>query len=292
MTRHVLTGIDGSPQSEAAALWAAAEAHRRGCALRLLHAWPWLDAGDENRAQPGDLRPRALDALRAIADRIRHDHPDLPVEAEVISDDPVDGLLCAAKGRELLVLGSRGLGGFAGLLVGSVGLALAASAPIPTVLVRSGQAPAELPASAGAAREVLVGLDGREPAEAVVGFAAAEAELRGCRLRVVHGWDPVPIMPFGGLTPPLLNPAEQQAAEAALISPVLTALRAKHPGLDIVEDLRLGGGAQALLDASTHADLVVIGRRERRHPVGPRLGPVAHAVLHHCGAPVAVVPHA
>ncbi|GAA2804854.1 universal stress protein [Kitasatospora sp. CM 4170] len=291
MTRCVLIGIDGSPQSEAAALWAAAEARRRGCALRLLHAWPWLDAGNENVSRPGDLRPRALDALRGIGDRIRHDHPDLPVDAAVISDDPVDGLIAAAKGQELLVLGSRGLGGFAGLLVGSVGLAVAAGTSIPTVLVRSGQAPAERPAAVDTTREVLVGLDGREPGDTVVEFAVAEAELRGCRLRVVHGWDLVPAWAYGGLMPPQVDPVEQEAAETALISPVLTGLRAKHPGIDIVEDIRLGGGARALLEASTRADLVVVGRWEHRHRLGPRLGPVTHAVLHHCAAPVVVVPH-
>ncbi|MEU9077002.1 universal stress protein [Kitasatospora sp. NPDC048538] len=291
MTRCVLTGIDGSPQSEAAALWAAEEARRRGCALRLLHAWPWLDAGDDNTSRPGDPRPRALDALHGIGDRIRHDHPDLPVEAVVLSDDPVDGLIAAAKGQELLVLGSRGLGGFAGLLVGSVGLAVAAGATVPTVLVRFGQAPAERTAAVGATREVLVGLDGREPCDAVVEFAAAEAELRGCRLRVVHGWDLVASWAYGGLMSPMVDPVEQEAGETALISPVLAGLRARRPGVDIVEEVRLGGGAQALLEASTRADLVVVGRRERRHRLGPRLGPVAHAVLHHCAAPVVVVPH-
>ncbi|MFJ9455457.1 universal stress protein [Kitasatospora sp. NPDC101447] len=298
MTRCVLTGIDGSPQSEAAALWAAAEARRRGCAVRLLHAWPWLDAGDGNVSQPGDLRQRASDALRGIADRIRHDHPGLPVEVAVVAEDPVDGLLAAAKGQELLVLGSRGLGGFAGLLVGSVGLAVAAAATVPTVLVRLGQAPADRPAGtgggtgAGAGREVVVGLDGRRTDDTVVEFAVAEAQLRGCRLRVVHGWDPAPVWAYGGLMPPLVDLTEQEATEAALISPVVTALRAEHPGLDIVEEVRLGGGARALLEAtSTRADLVVVGRREHRHRLGPRLGPVAHAVLHHCAAPVVVVPH-
>ncbi|MFI8458031.1 universal stress protein [Kitasatospora sp. NPDC085464] len=292
MTRCVLTGIDGSPQSEAAALWAAAEARRRGCAVRLLHAWPWLDAGDGNASRPGDLRPRASDALRGIADRIRHDHPGLPVEVTVVADDPVDALLAATKGEELLVLGSRGLGGFAGLLVGSVGLAVAAAATVPTVLVRPGPGPASPAAAVGADREVVVGLDGRQPDDTVVAFAVAEAQLRGCRLRVVHGWDPAPVWAYGGLMPPLVDLTEQEATEAALISPVVTALRAEHPGLDIVEDVRLGGGARALLEAaSTRADLVVVGRREHRHRLGPRLGPVAHAVLHHCAAPVVVVPH-
>ncbi|MFD0275629.1 universal stress protein [Kitasatospora sp. NPDC127111] len=291
MTRSVITGIDGSPQSEAAALWAAAEARRRGRELRLVHAWPWLRAGEEDAPRPGDLRPRALDALHEMADRIRRDQPGVRVEAGVISDDPVDGLVAASRGQELLVLGSRGLGGFAGLLVGSVGLAVAARAPVPTVLVRTGQAPVERPAAAGATREVVVGLDAREPGDAVLEFAVAEAGLRGCRLRVVHGWSLLPAWAYGGLMPPQADLRVQEATEAALVSPALTALKEKHPGVDIVDDLRLGGGAVALLDASARADLVVVGRRERRHHLGARLGPVAHAVLHHCAAPVTVVPH-
>ncbi|KOV11648.1 hypothetical protein ADK60_34060 [Streptomyces sp. XY431] len=291
MTRLVLAGIDGSPQSEAAALWAAAEARRRGSALRLLHAWPWLDAGDGEASWPGDLRPRALDALRGIADRIRRDKPGLPVETAVIADDPVDGLVAAAKGQDLLVLGSRGLGGFAGLLVGSVGLAVTARAPVPTVLVRFGQAPGERPATAAGDREVLVGLDAGEPDDTVLEFAAAEAELRGCRLRAVHGGSRPPARALAGPVPPRTHRIAQESTGAAPISRSLTELRAKHPGVDIVEHVRPGGGAQALLEASVRADLVVVGRRERRHLAGPRLGPVTHAVLHHCAAPVAVVPH-
>nr|BEK63437.1 universal stress protein [Kitasatospora purpeofusca] len=291
MTRSVLAGIDGSPQSEAAALWAAAEAHRRGSALRLLHAWPWLDAGDGSASWPGDLRSNALDTVRELADRIRRDRPGLPVETAVISDDPVDGLVAAAKGQDLLVLGSRGLGGFAGLLVGSVGLAVTARATVPTVLVRFGQAPVERPATAAAAREVLVGLDAGEPDDAVLEFAAAEAELRGCRLRAVHGRSLPPSWALAGPVPPRAYLVEQESAEAGVVSRSLAGLRAKHPGVDTVADVRLGGGAQALLDASVHAELVVVGRRERRRRVGPHLGPVAHAVLHHCAAPVVVVPH-
>ena len=137
MTNTVVTGIDGSPESEAAAFWAAEEAVRRGASLQVLHAWPWLTPEDSESARTSGLRPAALDALTGVADRIRQAHPGLPVAAVTVGDDPVDGLLAAAKGQELLVFGSRGLGGFAGLLVGSVGLAVAARTEVPLVLVRA-----------------------------------------------------------------------------------------------------------------------------------------------------------
>ncbi|MFD4660648.1 universal stress protein [Kitasatospora sp. NPDC058444] len=286
-TQQVLAGLDGSPQSEAAAMWAAQEAHRLGAALRLLHVWPWLTSAEaERQARPGDLRPAALDALSRVADRIRLTHPDLTVETAVRADDPVDGLVAEAQGREMLVLGSRGLGGFTGLLVGSVSLAVAARA---TVLVREEQ---PLPRTNTApAREVVVGVDSCEPDEAVLEFAFAQAERRGATLRAVHGWDPAPAWAFGGMMPPPMDLPDQEGTEASLLSEHLTRPRAGHPGVDVVEDVRIGGAANAVLDASAGAELVVIGRRERRHRIGTLLGPVAHAVLHHSTAPVAVVPH-
>ncbi|WP_031076102.1 universal stress protein [Streptomyces sp. NRRL WC-3742] len=284
-TRHVLVGLDGSPQSEAAALWAADWAHRLAAPLRLLHVWPWLSTHNMDRSRPGDPRPSALDALTGVAERIRHARPGLVVETALRADDPVDGLVAEARGQEMLVLGTRGLGGFAGLLVGSVSLAVAARAPIPTVLVREGT-----PASGTG--EVVVGLDAREPADAVLEFAFTAAGLRGTALHAVHGWDPSAAWAYGGLMPPLVDLPVQQDTETAVLTQHLSARRAKHPEVEVVVDARLGGPASAVLEAATGAGLVVLGRREQRHPLGMRLGPVAHAVLHHCPVPVAVVPHA
>ncbi|MFE7528339.1 universal stress protein [Kitasatospora sp. NPDC057542] len=290
-TRHVLAGLDGSPRSESAAMWAAAQAQRLGAPLRLLHVWPWLSDENLDRAEPGDLRPAALDALARVADRIRLAHPDLTVETAVRPDDPVDGLVAEAREQELLVLGSRGLGGFAGLLVGSVSLAVAARATVPTVLVREAAAPLPV-GNAGTSGEVVVGLDSSEPGEAVLAFAFAEAERRGATLRAVHGWEPLSAWAYGSMMPPPMDIPGQERTEAALLSQHLADHRRRHPDVAIVEDVRLGGGAKALLDAAAAgAELVVIGRRERRHRLGMLLGPVAHAVLHHSTAPVAVVPH-
>jgi nucleotide-binding universal stress UspA family protein len=299
MTRHVLAGFDGTPQSEAAAFWAAEEATRRGAALRILHVWPWLSADGADGSRPGDLRPVALRALSDLARRIGLAHPDLIVETVLIGDDPSDGLVDAARGHELLVLGSRGLSGFAGLLVGSVGLAVAARTEVPVAVVRAAR-PAEAAVDAVDAvaavgerdlPEVVVGLDLRDPADAVLDFAFTEAALRGARLRVVHGWDLLPAWSATGWMPPLVDAAEQQRAEAAVLADTLAPWRAKYPGTEVVEEVRLGGAAPAVLACATAADLVVVGRRDRPLGLGPRLGAVAHAVLHHAPAAVAVVPH-
>ncbi|MGW2250067.1 universal stress protein [Kitasatospora sp. NPDC001660] len=295
-TRHVLTGIDGSPESETAAHWAAHEARERGTVLRLVHVWPWLATGataDAGTPHPSGLRPAALDALTGLAERLRATHRGLTVETLLTGDDPVDGLLDAAGAAELVVLGSRGLGGFAGLLVGSVGHAVTARSRVPVVLVRS-RRPATGEGGIGSSRgEVLLGLDVRQPAGALLEFAFAEAGLRGVRLRVVHSWQLVPAGSYAGLLPPLADAPVQERAAAAALAQALEPWRDKYPDTEVIEELRLDGAGWSLVhSAAEHgAALVVVGRRERPLPVGPRLGPVAHAVVQHSPAPVAVVPH-
>ncbi|MBO1413141.1 universal stress protein [Streptomyces sp. FH025] len=291
MTSHVLTGTDGSARSEAAALWAAEEAVRRGVGLRILHAWPWLSADYAEGSVAGDLRPAALAALAGTAERIRHAHPGLSVETAVVGNDPVDALVAEAEGAELLVLGSRGLGGFAGLLVGSVGLAVAARVATPLVMVRA-DANDTPQADAPDRRDVVVGVDARHPADAVLDFAFAEAARRRVRLRAVHGWDVIPAWSAAGWVPPQVDATTQEASEQAALDEALAQARAAHPDVEVVATTRLGGAANAVVTAAADACLVVVGRRDpRHHPLGRWLGPVAHAALHHAAAPVAVVPH-
>ncbi|WP_354638281.1 universal stress protein [Kitasatospora camelliae] len=296
---RVLTGIDGSPQSAAAARWAAGEAVRRGTGLLILHAWPWLGTEFAEGTPAGDLRPAALRALADTAEEIRRAHPGLSVETMVVGEDPADALLAAAEKQDLLVLGSRGLGGFAGLLVGSVGLAVAARVSVPLVLVRADGTDGtdrtdgtdgHQDGSPGG-REVVVGVDGHHASGAVLDFAFAEAARRGARLRAVHGWDLMPVWTATGWVPAQVDITAQEAAEQAVLAEALADARAAHPDVEVIAETRLGGSARAVVAASAGADLVVVGRHDRHHPLGMRLGPVAHAVIHHSAAPVAVVPH-
>ncbi|MFJ1706645.1 universal stress protein [Kitasatospora sp. NPDC088346] len=294
MTKHVLVGIDGSAHSEAAALWAAREAVRRSVPLRLLHARPWLgpqDAEDTGDPRPRDLRPAALQMLAGITERIRREHPALVVDTTVIGDDPVDALVKAAERQELVVLGSRGLGGFAGLLAGSVPLAVAARVGTPMVLVRADRQTSSHDGTTNPG-EIVVGVDPRQPPGAVLAFAFAEATRRGAHLRAVHGWDPVPLWAAASWIPPR---SEIEARETALrrqLAETLAAARTAYPEVPVVTEIRRGSSAHAVVAAGERAELVVVGRHDRHHSLGMRLGPVAHAVLHHCAAPVAVVPHA
>ncbi|GGQ76583.1 universal stress protein [Kitasatospora griseola] len=281
MGTFVLAGTDGSAESTAAAHWAADEALRRGLALRLVHAWTWEDDLHADPSQPASVRTLAERMLADTAKQVRDAHPGLELHTGLLTGgEPAADLVAAAADAELLAVGSLGLGRFEGLLVGSIGLDVAARCEVPVVLVRAAQPkPGEAPG------EVVVGIDTRAPADAVVDFAFRAAEARGAVLRVVHGWTPPPVWGYAGWVAPETEAEQFRVLEAELLTQGLGAWRAKYPQVTVVEDSRIGSGAGAVVDASAGAALVVVGRR--RH----RLGRVAHAVSHHAKSPVAIVPH-
>ncbi|WP_042364518.1 universal stress protein [Streptacidiphilus neutrinimicus] len=283
--RPVLAATDGSPQSLAAVHWAAEEAVRRGTALRLVHVWPrpvgiYLE----------QLQNEGAELLTHVTHEVAGRYPELEVESVLLGATPVEGLLEAAADGELLVLGSRGLGGFTGLLVGSVSLALAGRSPVPVVVLRPDTAVAEDRAP-GRATDVVVGVGDGASADEVLGFAFSRAQERGARVVAVHGWD-VPALwaPPGTMVIPI-DSATMESAAREQSAQALSPWQAKYPQVPVVAGTEVGGGAKALVDASDGAELVVIGRRIRKHATGAHLGLTAHAVLHHAHAPVAVVPH-
>ncbi|TDT97402.1 nucleotide-binding universal stress UspA family protein [Streptomyces sp. 846.5] len=290
MKRPVIVGVDGSAQSIAAAHWAADEAVLRGSPLRLVYADPWLRALQNIDRQNGDERGSALRMLAQVQAELQERCPTLSIDLALVQGQVVEALVKTAHDGEITVLGSRGLGGFAELLLGSVSLATAARVDVPLIVLRPGTGPGT-EQQRTATSQILVGLDAYDPSEAVLDFAFAEAALRGARIRVVHGWALPPSWSSLGWTPPLVQTPDLEAAEAAQLAKAMLSWRDKFPDTEVAEAVRLGGGAAALVEASDRADLVVVGRRARPHGAGLRLGAVAHAVLHHAKAPVAVVPH-
>ncbi|MEV4561067.1 universal stress protein [Kitasatospora sp. NPDC049285] len=286
MTRPVLAAVDASVRSRAAAHWAAQEAGRRGAPLRLLHAWPYLGRKANDLVKAEDLATGALTMLDEVAQELTAAYPGLAVSTDLVSDAAIDGLSEAAEQGQLLVIGTRGLGGFRGLLVGSVSLGVAGRSETPVVLVREGR-----PEPEEREPEVVVGLDALEPAVPVMEFAFEEAALRGARVRVVHGWELPPVYGYAGWIPVETERQELGTLAAGMVAEAVAPWREKYPRTLVLEDIRTGGGAAALVEASAQADLVVVGRRVRGLPLRTRLGSVAHAVIHHAESPVAVVPH-
>ncbi|MFJ3235320.1 universal stress protein [Streptomyces sp. NPDC086787] len=299
MIRTVTVGVDGSPESRAAAGWAAREAQLRRLPLRAVHVWEPIPALVAQAPQlGGETLQSWTDGMTVnVVDALRLRHPDVEIIVDQLPGEPAEALLVAAESAELLVLGSRGFGGIGGLLLGSVSLSAVAGAGCPVVLVRAGEHPAEedqadapsAPAETGPCRPVVLGLDA--PDEALLEFAFDAAARRDASLRVASAWSEPPSSSFYryyGSTE-LYDSLTHSKAKA--LTEVLLPWRQKFPTVQVVEASRCGVAAQILVDSSRQASLVVVGRRIRTNPFGTHIGHVTHAVLHHSTPPVAVVPH-
>ncbi|MFF6869875.1 MULTISPECIES: universal stress protein [unclassified Streptomyces] len=288
MSREIVAGVDGSPESLAAADWAAREALHRDLPLRLAHAWRW-EPLDLPLVQDPEAQGRAAHAvLREAEAEIARRHPGLELSAELLPDTPVAALLGTGERAEMLVIGSRGHGPVAGFLLGSYGQQIIAGATRPVVAVRSRDGEqAEPPAG-----HVLVGqLGSPEDSAAALGFAFATAAARGASVRAVRAWSLPSLYAYSPASMRLadeaggLVPYEEKALREAL-----DPWREKYPEVRVEEHVELGSAGQVLLSQSGAAQLLVVGRRARRGAVGPRIGSVAHAALHLAPCPVAVVP--
>lgn len=192
MRRSITAGVDGSAESLDAAEWAAHEALLRGCPLMLLHARyePAPPSGLPEVDVPAD---RENHALNAAVRRLRAAHPNLELTALRLPDSPVDALLAAAASAEMLVLGSRGLSGLTGFVLGSVALDVTARAPCPVVLVRAGERPEDehlLTVFGGRSartpyRSVVLGLDLDHPGDELLAYAFGAAAARSAPLQLL-----------------------------------------------------------------------------------------------------------
>lgn len=300
MTRTITVGLDGSPESRAAAEWAAREATLRGLPVKLVQVWEPVPQplAETPPLGPETHRHWTERILRESADGLRLRHPGVEVVTEQLAGRPAEVLAGAAGEAEMLVLGSRGLGGIGGFLVGSVAHAVVAHTERPVVLVRAGEQaadehekdPAGIPSAATPYRPVLLGLDVGGPDAAPIEFAFDAAARRSVPLRAVHAWNPPSYYAYGAVLDPEITRTVARS-DAAGLRELLSPWRQKYPDVEVVTESHCGSPSLFLIDASRDASLVVVGRRVRRSAVGAHIGAVTHAVLHHATAPVAVVAH-
>ncbi|MGW4409783.1 universal stress protein [Nonomuraea sp. NPDC004702] len=273
MSTHIVVGVDGSVPATGAVEWAAADARRRGLDLRLVHVGPqWLhEANAEHCAR---LLAEAADRARALAG-------DVKVTTELLSGNVAGELIRESATARGVVLGSRGLGGFAGMTVGSVSLAVAGHASGPVVVVR---APAAAPAEHG---RVVVGYDGSQDAQAAMEYAVEQARARGARLHVVSAWQMPVFSPYAVTYNSLIEDLMREETGAARERVV--PWREANPDLVVTDEQPCAHPVTALMQAAGSADLVVVGSRGRGGFASAVLGSVSHGVLHHVTCPVAVV---
>ncbi|WP_030613902.1 universal stress protein [Streptomyces fulvoviolaceus] len=294
-TLPVIAAVDGSDDSLCALDWAFDAARRRAAPLRVVHvrqyaAWAQPEVLAAGPPDPDD--DPVLDQVR----RYLEGRVDRPL-TEYLSREGSPAAVLPELGStaQLLVLGSRGRGGFASLLLGSNGMAAARDAECPVVVVpRPGrEVHGEAPAEPGP--RVVVGLQVDSPDEATLDFAFTEAGLRGARLQVVaaYRWPLQSWAVPGELVPLMIDQDAVESENRALAEGFLAPHRTRHPDVRAEPYVAPGDAAGHLVAASKDADLVVVGRHRRRLLAPARMmGSVAQAVLLHAASPVAVVPPA
>ncbi|MCX2924038.1 universal stress protein [Streptomyces sp. NEAU-W12] len=295
-TQPVVAAVDGSDDSLRALEWALDAAHRREAPLRVAHVrqyalWDRPEEGPAGPPAPED------DPVIALVRGLLEGRTGLPA-VDFAALDGAPGAVLPEQGAtaQLLVLGSRGRGGFASLLLGSNSLAAARDAECPVVVVprpgRDADASAE---PAGAGFGIVVGVNVDSPDEATLAFAFREAALRGAVVRVVAAY-PWPLQTWmlpGEMPAPQIDQGAVEHETRVLADGFLAPHRERHP--EVTAEVRVlpGDAAGHLVEASQSAGLVVLGRHRRRLLAPARMmGSVTQAVLLHAASPVAVVPPA
>ena len=285
-TGRIVVGMDGSDGAIRAAKWAAREANLRGRGVTLVHSvLPTMAGGAFGVGLPprfdliDEMRVGAIAELTRIAADL--DCVDVKVHVEVSSASGL--LLMASDTAEMIVLGSRGRGGFTGLLLGSVGIQVTSHASCPVIVMRA--------ESRSDANEIVVGIDGSPHSVAALRFAFDEASRHGWNLVAVHAWD-IPsydliLIPDGPIPIPMEHVADE---EIRLTAEVLAGFIEDYPDVHVTERLVRSPAVQALLENATNAALIVVGTRGRNAAVGALLGSVSNGILHKAKTPVAVIP--
>nr|WP_285558377.1 universal stress protein [Streptomyces hygroscopicus] len=286
MEPPLVVGVDGSEPSLRAVDWAADEAALRGLPLRLVHASLWEryegTAPAEDLGKPSE-EVMAEDVVETAARRAHRRRPGVEVTTDVLPEEPEYALVRESRTAAAVVLGSRGRSGLTEAVLGSVSATVAGHAHCPVIVLRENHDDRVR----SAAGRVVLGVGARQKDAAAVRFAVEEARLRGVPLEAVRAWRrpahgaPHHAVPSGG---PVASPEARAAGElAAAVRDVPSGTASRRRTVE-------GPAHRALIDASADAGLLVIGARRREGRHGPALGRVAHAVLHHAGCPVAVVP--
>ncbi|NXY95462.1 universal stress protein [Streptomyces sp. BR123] len=288
MSGLVIVGVDGSAPSLVAVEAAAREARWRNAGLQIVHAFRWPPvrvstgppvpppAEREVRQMTEGLVTEAVERAKSVA-------PSVDATHAVVTGEPVTVLEERSRAAELVVVGSRGIGGFVGLLVGSTAVHLAPRGRCPVLVVR------DRPEPAGS---IVLGVDGSRAGAAAVDFAFAEATLRGVGIVALHAWTT-----WNAPVPPPQDPAEPYAsrpgmlaqAEERLLAEALAGHRERYPDVPVEPRVVHAATREALIGASATAQLLVVGARGRGGFAGLLLGSVSQAVLHHAHCPVAVV---
>jgi len=276
-TKPLVAATDGSEESLRAVEWAAREAVLHGAPLRIVAAPEILprmsgfSIGGPGPATVTDIliqnRDRALDAGVKRAAAIA---PRLVVDADPLSGPVAQAVADSGSGALMLVVGSRGSGAFAAMILGSVSRYAATHASCPVAVIRDETTPPR--------RLIAIGIRDAATSQDALAFAFEEASQRHAALTAVHAWHG-----------PAAEEAEQDAAEHQLAA-LLADWQAKYPAVQASHELAHGHPGRVLAGLSARADLTILGGRARSGADHRGPSTVTHALLNHAHGPVVTVP--
>jgi nucleotide-binding universal stress UspA family protein len=282
--RPIVVGFDKSGHSEMALDWAISEATARSRPLHLIHALETtVTVWSPMMAVPQDLDDQSwvLDAARR---RVGETAPDLDVTSALTAGPASAALVTASKDADTLVVGARGHGVVANILLESTSLKVAGHASCPVVVVRG------TTSATPTNPTVVVGFDGSDLSMDALGYAFAAAAQRGLPLDVVTSWEPDLLSTYR-LSPGVAEKTRAAAAahQKEIAVSAASPWREKHPSVEVRIHVTTDSPAQSLIARSADAALVVVGSRGLGSVRGPLLGSVSGAVLRHAESPVVIV---
>jgi nucleotide-binding universal stress UspA family protein len=288
-TPAVVVGTDGSDAAQAAVEYAAAMAARRRLPLRVIHAYEpsqfeLRPPVGEGRDRYGLLRNSAQRLLDQTLEVLSFAYPELPVTVRMESGSALVVLVEESRRADSVVVGCRGTGGFASLLLGSTPLRLSTQAHCPMIAVPAPEAPDE------ERHEVVAGVDGSPGAERALDFAFRIAADTGEPLVAVRVWTDPAQVATGLRVPPVYDPSDVEQRESSELAADLGPWAEKYPQVRVEQLVMRGHAARMLLRRGRRAALLVVGSRGRGEVQSTLLGSVSHSLLHHTSGPVAVVP--
>jgi nucleotide-binding universal stress UspA family protein len=274
--KPVMVGYDGSEEADRAVRWAARYAQRRSLTLSVIHCWVWplftRDLGPVQGVEGSGLRNAALATLEDGRDVALAAAPGLVVDTRLETGYPAATLTRLSGEASLIVSGSRGLGGFLGLLVGSVSLHLAAGAGCPVAVIRQAE-----PEGAS----VVAAVDGSEESIAALVFACDIASRQGAVLQVVHVSQELPAVLRH-------RRGHREPDDGSILAGAVELARTTAPALTIKEvHLASRSVPGTLLSLADESFCLVMGAKGV-DGLGVRLGSTVHAVLHHSAGNVLI----
>lgn len=287
----VVVAVDGSEASQNAVRWAANTANKRGVPLRLAASYtmpqflyaegmvPPQELFDELQSETMDV----IEAARVVAHEIA---PDIKIGYVIAEGSPIDMLLDMSSDVTMIVMGSRGLGGLSGMVMGSVSAAVVSHADCPVVVVRNDNHVTET----NKYGPVVVGVDGSDVSQRATEFAFEEAQARGAKLVAIHTWMDMQVQAsLAGLAAAQQEWEIIEKEQTTLLKDRLQPLLERFPDVEVEMVITRDRPVRALEDCAHNAQLLVVGSHGRGGFRGMLLGSTSRALLQSAPCPMVVV---